>query len=759
MRITILPFRTIAGFDGTPNAVRLEAEWIAPALERIYKTDAHFVPYVVIDEQGTEIPMRVNKLPRAGMTKSGIQILRENGLDVACTGIVLDVDAPKHVKALGPAIVREWAQEIAGRIPNGEPAGLYFTRGGMRLFWPYNVPIPPERHEIAVAQYVKRVADYGIDADPKCKDWTREFRLPNVMREFVGKDGKPERPPEEQRSIIIPARDPIAPPLVVVTESGKIKPAPRKEPKVSREDRIAAARAYLETAPVAVSGLGGDQTTFLVAQMIVRGANLEDADAFELMREWNAKCQPPWPEERLTYKIAQARDHGHVEWNSLVWTKAFQNTHVESSDLPRWSQAFASKLALEEMARRHGEIVADDGEFWRYESATGVWRVIPRNEIGAVIRAYDGATSGPKSEVKIDHATISGALKIAYMDAEKPGFFTGAAPGIAFTNGRYVVGQGLVEHSKEARLRAFVPFPYDPNAQAPKFAAALAMSLEPDVIALVQEFAGVCLAGKATAFQKVLMFEGFGDNGKSVLIDVISALFPEELRTSIEPQMLDHGNTGSYWRATLAGKVINIVTDLSSKAFEDTSGFKRAAVGDLLNARRPGEPPFTFRPIAGNLFSANDLPRSVDLSDGFFRRWLIVKFERAIPKEKQIKGYAERIITTEMPGVAAWAIAGAERAIARGSFAEPDSVKATAHRWKRSADPYRVFVEDEIAEAVRVGAAIATRDLLRQAELWAARAGVERPSIHKLTQALRAFGFEPARDEGERKWERKRLIH
>lgn len=750
-----MPDRFVPGFDGTPNAPRLDSMLINDALATVFRTDAHFAPYYVADRDGNVLPMRMDKLPTPAAPLGPLAVLRANGFDVLCTGIVLDVDAPTHIKQA--RMVESWSREILTRLPDTEPAGFYFTRGGFRLLWAYEHPVSAEHHENAVMQYLRRVKDYGIDADPKCKDWTRLFRLPNVCRE----DGKrPNVTYSESRSISIPPRRPVTPPAVITDSTGKVRASPKRETKVPPEERIAAAREWLQTAPISIAGQGGDQTAFLVAQMLVRGASLDDADAMMLMREWNARCLPPWDENRLEYKIAQARDHGHIEWNSLIWARAFRGgaTQAQTIGVERWSQAYAAKLTLDALQSRYGEIIADDGEFWRYDESAGVWKTINKTEIAHVVIAFDG-TPLEKGDVKVDHAMIQGVIKIAYMNAERKEFFKNAAPGIAFTNGRYVIGHGLQPHSKDARLRASVPYSYDPNAPAPMFIGALTMALDSDQIRLLQEFCGVCLAGGATKFQRVMLLEGFGNNGKSVILDVISALFPDDARTSIEPQLLDHGNTGPYWRAMLAGKLINIVSDLPNKSFEDTAGFKKAAVGDAINARKPGEMPFSYRAIAGQLFSANGLPQSIDLSDGFFRRWLILKFEKSIPKEKVIRDYAERVINNEMPGVAAWAIAGAEAAYKRGHYDEPESCKAETRRWKRASDPFRIFVEDEIARVVMVGAAIATKDLMRQAEMWAARNGLEKPAIQKLANALRAMGFEPGRDDSERKWERKRLIH
>src|SRR4029077_12977193 len=60
----------------------------------------------------------------------------------------------------------------------------------------------------------------------------------------------------------------------------------------------------------AISGSGGDNHTFAVAQQIARcTADFELFAAW--MREWNRGCKPPWPAARLAYNVRKAWKHVH----------------------------------------------------------------------------------------------------------------------------------------------------------------------------------------------------------------------------------------------------------------------------------------------------------------------------------------------------------------------------------------------------------------------------------------------------------------
>ncbi len=66
------------------------------------------------------------------------------------------------------------------------------------------------------------------------------------------------------------------------------------------------AQAYLAKIAGAIQGEGGDNDTYVVACVLVRDFGLSVENALELLREWNAKCTPPWSESDLIEKLQNA---------------------------------------------------------------------------------------------------------------------------------------------------------------------------------------------------------------------------------------------------------------------------------------------------------------------------------------------------------------------------------------------------------------------------------------------------------------------
>lgn len=66
------------------------------------------------------------------------------------------------------------------------------------------------------------------------------------------------------------------------------------------------ARAYLATIPPAISGQGGHNATFKACCVLCLGFGLSEGDAFRLMQDWNAGCNPPWSDRDLLRKVREA---------------------------------------------------------------------------------------------------------------------------------------------------------------------------------------------------------------------------------------------------------------------------------------------------------------------------------------------------------------------------------------------------------------------------------------------------------------------
>jgi putative DNA primase/helicase len=207
---------------------------------------------------------------------------------------------------------------------------------------------------------------------------------------------------------------------------------------------------------------------------------------------------------------------------------------------------------------------------------------------------------------------------------------------------------------------------------------------------LVREFFGAAIAGQMTRYAKALLLLGDGSNGKSTLLQIIEALFPTALRASVLP----HDMSRPFARATLTGKVINIVTEMSKNAILDSEGFKAIISGDQIQAEQKHENAFVFKPTAAHVFAANTLPAVADSSDGFWRRWLVIQFNRTFTRADAKPGLAEEIVREELGLIASWLIDAAAAVWQRGYFSETEEIAARRRAWRGESDAIQMFLTD-----------------------------------------------------------------
>lgn len=158
------------------------------AMETEHPTDAHLTCYALIDDEGNHIP----EIPL--MKKQVIRQIKAEGGELHQTCIGLDWDCPGHLP-LTPQDLCGFldsffkACELDERL--AQWAVFYTTRHGCRVFYDLTDSVPVEDGERYMTSLLKEFKAHNIDFDISCRDWTRRYRLPKVVRD--GMHTKDER--------------------------------------------------------------------------------------------------------------------------------------------------------------------------------------------------------------------------------------------------------------------------------------------------------------------------------------------------------------------------------------------------------------------------------------------------------------------------------------------------------------------------------------------------------------------------------------
>lgn len=232
---------------------------------------------------------------------------------------------------------------------------------------------------------------------------------------------------------------------------------------------------------------------------------------------------------------------------------------------------------------------------------------------------------------------------------------------------------------------------YNPQANCPQFEKFLNEVLDCRLIPLVQEILGYLLTTNTSA-QKSFVLLGPARTGKSTLLWVVEYLLLGKKNVSNIPWQ-EIGD--KFKTAELLGKLANVFSDLPSKSIDDTGIFKVVTGEDYLMAEKKNKNPFKFRPFARLVFSCNELPKNyVDRTEGFYRRLIIVPFNRQIEKNKIDKALKYKF-QREKEGILNWALKGLRRLYENNfEFSENELTDEVKKEYKRENNNVISFVEE-----------------------------------------------------------------
>jgi len=247
----------------------------------------------------------------------------------------------------------------------------------------------------------------------------------------------------------------------------------------------------------------------------------------------------------------------------------------------------------------------------------------------------------------------------------------------------------LRKFSRDDLLTYQLPFDFDDCAVCPIFDRFLLRVLpdESSRLVLAEFFGWVFLRG--LKLEKILVLFGDGFNGKSVLYDIINALFGSE--------NVSHMGFGSlnkienrFW---LGEALLNFSSEISGNCDPDL--FKKLASGEPVEARRLFKDVFFMRRYARMACNTNVLPTNTEQTKGFFRRFLIIPFTVTIPEDEADPDLARKIIDSELPGVFNWVMSGLNRLRANRRFSECEASDTALASYRKESDSVALFLDDE----------------------------------------------------------------
>ncbi|WP_299394232.1 phage/plasmid primase, P4 family [uncultured Gelidibacter sp.] len=253
--------------------------------------------------------------------------------------------------------------------------------------------------------------------------------------------------------------------------------------------------------------------------------------------------------------------------------------------------------------------------------------------------------------------------------------------------------QFLRTFKKSDFLTYQLPFAYDSEATAPQFQKFLDEVLpEPELQNILAEYLGyIFVKNSVLKLEKVLLLFGTGANGKSVLFEVLMALLGSQNVANYSLQSLTAENGNS--RAMLVNKLLNYASEINGKL--ESNIFKLLISGEPVEARLLYKNTQIISDYARFMFNCNELPKEVENTNAFFRRFIILPFRVTIAPNNQDKELSQRIIETELSGVFNWVLNGLTRLLKNKDFSQSDIVQNEVLQYQKESDSVLMFLDDK----------------------------------------------------------------
>jgi putative DNA primase/helicase len=280
-----------------------------------------------------------------------------------------------------------------------------------------------------------------------------------------------------------------------------------------------------------------------------------------------------------------------------------------------------------------------------------------------------------------------------------------------------------------------LPFEYNPDASAPRFKKYLDEVL-PDVDKqkVFAEYCGyIFIKPSVLKLEKMLILYGTGANGKSVFFEILNALLGTENFSSYSLQDLTNDN--GYYRAKIANKLVNYASEINGKL--ETDVFKQMVSGEPISVRLPYGEPFILTEYAKLIFNCNELPKDVEHTNAFFRRFLIMGFDVTIAEDSQDKELANKIIQSELSGVFNWILQGLDRILKQKKFSKCADVENARSDYEKQSDSVKMFIED--FEYKTSNDYTPVKELYNQYKSYCIEDGFHKVNVSNFMKRLRHF--------------------
>ena len=251
-----------------------------------------------------------------------------------------------------------------------------------------------------------------------------------------------------------------------------------------------------------------------------------------------------------------------------------------------------------------------------------------------------------------------------------------------------------MDHDENVYDTIRIPYEYNPGAKPSttlKNFLKFISEGKKDKLKLLYEMIGMCLLKKPIKEKLFILVGDKGANGKSTLLEIIENLLGSDNTANID---LGDIATDEHAAFELYGKLANIGDDLKLSALKETGLIKSLTSGKYIQAKVKYKNRFKFKNTATMIFAANRIPITYDKSGGFFRRFVIIRFDRSVPVAQRDPFLIEKLTRQDYEYLLKMASKSINNVICTNELTELEESKKALESYKNENSNVLMFLEE-----------------------------------------------------------------
>jgi P4 family phage/plasmid primase-like protien len=302
----------------------------------------------------------------------------------------------------------------------------------------------------------------------------------------------------------------------------------------------------------------------------------------------------------------------------------------------------------------------------------------------------------------------------------------------------------LRDHRRDDLMTKLAPVDYDPDAEAPTWAAVLERTIpSAPVREFFKKLCGRAFSGDVSEHVLPVLY-GTGANGKSTVLNaLLEAAGEYGMQAAPDLLIAKRGNHPTEVADLFGMRFVASIEVEDGRRLAE-SLVKTLTGGDRVRARRMRQDFWEFPPTHKVFMAVNHKPQVKGGETAIWRRIKLISFTETIPAAEQDKRLPEKL-RTELAGILRWAVEGCLE-WRREGLQEPTAVTDATAEYRLDMDILAGFLEERCVVDSDAWAKFA--DLYGAYTAWCEEAGEKAETKRRFGERLKERGFGPDRGTG-----------